>query len=44
MVKSSGAKQEIASGNIISNQNLKVYAKHILAKNPKGFLEADTSY
>lgn len=43
-LKSRVAKEEIASDNNTSSQNLKVYAKHIIANKPKGFLEVDTSY
>ena len=44
VLKSSEAKEEIESGNDTSSQNLKLYAKHIIAKKPKGLLDVDTSY
>lgn len=44
-LKSKAAKAEMAAGaGIVSSQNLEVYAKHILAKKPKKFMETDTSY
>lgn len=44
IIKSKVAKQEMAMPTDNEPQQLKVYAKHILANKPKGFLEADSSY
>ena len=43
-LKSKEAKMEMSNSTTMSNQNLEVYSKHILAKKPKGVLETDNSY
>lgn len=43
-LKSKEAKDEMLNINDLSDQNLEVYAKHILAKKPKGIMSVDTSY
>ena len=43
-LKSKEAKQEMNGVTDPESQQLKVYAKHILANKPKGFLETDNSY
>lgn len=43
-IKSKEAKAEMLNTKETSDQNLEVYAKHILANKPKGILSTDTSY